>query len=103
MANLLAAADVDLVVVVLRGLAVNRVVEVHALGVSSPPVAPHQVSSGTQQTDDHCGKDRNYGNDNAQNCNGYIATKEKVITSSSSAVREVAIGLLYTVAVSDGC
>lgn len=59
MADLLAAADVDLVVVVLRGLAVHGVVEVHALGVPSPPVAPHQVSSGTQQADDHCGKDRN--------------------------------------------
>lgn len=59
MADLLAAADVDFVVVVLCGLAVNGVVEVHALGVPSPPVAPHQVASGTHQADDHCGKDRN--------------------------------------------
>lgn len=59
MADLLAAADVDFIVVVLCGLAVNRVVEVHALGVPSPPVAPHQVASGTHQADDHCGKDRN--------------------------------------------
>lgn len=52
------SADVDLVVVVLRGFAVNWVVEVHALGVLAPPVAPHQVAAGAQQSDDHCGKDR---------------------------------------------
>lgn len=38
--------DVDLVVVVLGGFAVHGVVEVHALGVLAPPVAPDQVSSG---------------------------------------------------------
>lgn len=40
--------DVDFVVVVLCGFAVNRVVEVHALGVLAPPVAPHQVSAGAE-------------------------------------------------------
>lgn len=50
--------DVDLVVVILCGFAVHRVVEVHALGVLAPPVAPDQVSAGAEQSDDHCGKDR---------------------------------------------
>lgn len=40
--------DVDLVVVILRGFAVNRVVEVHALGVLAPPIAPNQVSAGAE-------------------------------------------------------
>lgn len=56
--GLAVAADVDLVVVVLRGLAVHGVVEVHALGVLAPPVAPDQVAAGAEQADDHCGKDR---------------------------------------------
>lgn len=50
--------DVDFVVVVLCGFAVHRVVKVHALGVLAPPVAPDQVSAGAEQSDDHCGKDR---------------------------------------------
>lgn len=50
--------DVDFVVVILCGFAVHRVVEVHALGVLAPPVAPDQVSAGAEQSDDHCGKDR---------------------------------------------
>ena len=57
--DLLGPADVDLVVVVLGGLAVHGVVEVHALGVLPPPVAPDQVAAGADQADDHCGKDRN--------------------------------------------
>lgn len=59
MADLFAVADVDLVVVFLGGLAVHWVVEVHALGVAPPPVAPDQVASGARQGEDHCGKDRN--------------------------------------------
>ena len=43
------APDVDLVVVVLRRLAVHRVVEVHALGVPAPPVPPEQKGAGAQQ------------------------------------------------------
>lgn len=50
--------DVDFVVVILCGFAVHWVVEVHALGVLAPPVAPDQVSTGAEQSDDHCGKDR---------------------------------------------
>lgn len=103
MSDLLAAADVDFVIVVLCSLAVNWVVEVHALGVSPPPVAPHQVTSGTHQADDHCGKDRNYWNDYTQNCNCYIATKEEVVISTSSAMREVGIGSLYAVDMCNGC
>lgn len=57
--DLLGPADVDLVVVVLGGLAVDGVVEVHALGVLPPPVAPDQIAAGAEQADDHCGKDRN--------------------------------------------
>lgn len=96
-ADLLAAADVDFVVVVFRGLAVNGVIEVHALGIPSPPVAPHQVTSGTHQADDH------YWNDNSQNRNRYIATKEEVVISTASSMREIGIGPLYAVAVGNGC
>lgn len=46
--GLAVAADVDLVVVVLRGFAVDGVVEVHALGVLAPPVPPHQVPAGAE-------------------------------------------------------
>ena len=42
------AANVDLVVVVLRRLAVYRVVEVHAFGVSAAPVPPQQEAAGAQ-------------------------------------------------------
>lgn len=56
--GLAVAADVNLIIVVLRGFAVNRVVEVHALGVLAPPVPPNQVSAGAEQSNDHCGKDR---------------------------------------------
>lgn len=84
MANLLAATNVDLiVVVVLRGFSVHWVVEVHAFGVPPPPVAPNQVASGTQQADDHCGKDRNYRDDNTQNCHCYVVPQEEVITRST--------------------
>lgn len=40
--------DVNFVVVVLRGLAVNGVIEVHALGVLVPPIAPNQVPAGAE-------------------------------------------------------
>lgn len=46
--GLAVSADVDLVVVVLRGLAVNGVIEVHALGVLAPPIAPNQVAAGAE-------------------------------------------------------
>lgn len=52
--------DVDLVLLTLAGgLAVDGVVEVHALGGVAPPVAPHQVDSGAHQAEHHCGNDRN--------------------------------------------
>ena len=41
-------SNVDFVIVVLRGFAVDWVVEVHALGVLAPPVAPDQVSAGAE-------------------------------------------------------
>lgn len=40
--------DVDFVVVVLRRFAINGIVEVHALGVLAPPVAPNQVPAGAE-------------------------------------------------------
>lgn len=46
--GLAVSPDVDLVVIVLRGFAVNRVVEVHALGVLASPVAPNQVPAGAE-------------------------------------------------------
>lgn len=53
-------ANVDLVLLALAGgLAVNGVVEVHALGGVAPPVAPHQVDSSAHQAEHHCGNDRN--------------------------------------------
>lgn len=53
-------SDVDLVLLALAGgLAVDGVVEVHALGGVVPPVAPHQVDSGAHQAEHHCGNDRN--------------------------------------------
>lgn len=53
-------SDVDLVLLALAGgLAVNGVVEVHALGGVAPPVAPHQVDSSADQAEHHCGNDRN--------------------------------------------
>lgn len=52
--------DVDLVLLALAGgLAVDGVVEVHALGGVAPPVAPHQVDPGAHQAEHHCGNDRN--------------------------------------------
>lgn len=52
--------DVDLVLLALAGgLAVDGVVEVHALGGVAPPVTPHQVDSGADQPEHHCGNDRN--------------------------------------------
>lgn len=52
--------DVDLVLLALAGgLAVDGVVEVHALGGVAPPVAPRQVDSGAHQAEHHCGNDRN--------------------------------------------
>ena len=59
MADVLGAPDVDLVVLVLGGLAVDGVVEVHALGVLPPPVAPDQVAARAEQAHDHCSNDRN--------------------------------------------
>lgn len=56
--GLAVSADVDFVVVVLCGLAINGVVEIHALGVLAPPIAPNQVPASAEQSDDHCGKDR---------------------------------------------
>lgn len=54
------SADVYLVLLALAGgLAVHRVVKVHAFGGVAPPVAPHQVDSGADQAKDHCGNDRN--------------------------------------------
>lgn len=59
-AHALGSADVDLILFALAGgLAVHRVVEVHALGGVAPPVAPHQVHAGTDQAEHHCGNDRN--------------------------------------------
>lgn len=53
-------SDVDLILLALAsGLAVDGVVEVHALGGVAPPVAPHQVDSGAHQAEHHCGNDRN--------------------------------------------
>lgn len=53
-------SDVDLVLLALAGgFAVDRVVEVHALGGAAPPVPPHQVDSGADQAEHHCGNDRN--------------------------------------------
>lgn len=46
--GLAVSPDVDFVVVVLRGLAVNWVIEVHALGVLAPPIAPNQVPAGAE-------------------------------------------------------
>lgn len=46
--GLAVSPDVDFVVVVLRGLAVNGVIEVHALGVLAPPIAPNQVPAGAE-------------------------------------------------------
>lgn len=40
--------DMDFVIVVFGGLAVNGVVEVHALRVLAPPVAPYQVGAGAK-------------------------------------------------------
>jgi len=52
--------DVDLVLLALAGgLAVDGVVEVHALGGVAPPVAPHQVDPGAHEAEHHCGNDRN--------------------------------------------
>lgn len=56
--GLAVSPNVDFVFVIFCGFAVNRVVEVHALGVLAPPIAPNQVSAGAKQSDDHCGKDR---------------------------------------------
>lgn len=75
--------DVDLVVVVLRGFAVDRVVEVHALGVFAPPVPPHQVAARAEESDDHCGKDRHDRNDYPQNRHGDVVPYEVVITGGS--------------------
>lgn len=59
-AHAIGSADVDLVLLALAGgLAVHRVVEVHALGGVAPPVAPHQVDAGADQAKHHCGNDRN--------------------------------------------
>ena len=53
-------SDVDLVLLALAGgFAVDGVVEVHALGGVAPPVPPHQVDSGADQAEQHCGNDRN--------------------------------------------
>lgn len=46
--GLAVSPDVDLIVIVLCGLPVHGVVEVHALGVLSSPVAPDQVPSGAE-------------------------------------------------------
>lgn len=52
--------DMDLVLLALAGsLAVNRVVEVHALRGVAPPVTPHQIDSSAHQAEHHCGNDRN--------------------------------------------
>lgn len=59
-AHAVGSADVDLVLLALAGgLAVHRVVEVHALGGVAPPVAPHQVDASADQAKHHCGNDRN--------------------------------------------
>lgn len=53
-------SDVDLVLLALAGgLAVHRVVEVHALGGVASPVAPDHVDASTDQAEHHCGNDRN--------------------------------------------
>lgn len=52
--------DVDLVLLALaRGLSVNGVVEVHALGGVGAPVPPHQIDASADQAENHCGNDRN--------------------------------------------
>lgn len=56
--GLVVSANVDFVVIILCSFAVHWVVEIHALGVLPPPVAPDQVSAGAEQSNDHCGKDR---------------------------------------------
>lgn len=86
--------DVDFVVVILCGFAVHWVVEVHALGVLAPPVAPDQVSAGAEQSDDH---DRN---DYPQNSYCDVVTYEVVITRSS--VGEVGIALFLNAVGSHG-
>lgn len=53
-------SNVDLVLLALAGgFTVNRIVEVHALGGVAAPVPPHQVDAGADQTEHHCGNDRN--------------------------------------------
>lgn len=53
-------ADVNLVLLALaRGLAVDRVVEIHALGGVLAIVPPNQVDAGAEQAEDHCGNNRN--------------------------------------------
>lgn len=52
--------DVDLILLALAGgLAVDGVVEVHALGGVASPVTPDQVDPGADQAENHCGNDRN--------------------------------------------
>lgn len=52
--------DVDLVLLALAGgFTVHWVVEVHAFRGVATPVPPHQVDSGADQAEHHCGNDRN--------------------------------------------
>lgn len=53
-------ANVDLVLLPLAGgLAIDRVVKVHALGGGAAIVSPNQVDSSADQTKHHCGNNRN--------------------------------------------
>lgn len=52
--------DVDFVLLALAGgFAVDWVVKVHAFCRVATPVTPHQVDSGADQAEHHCGNDRN--------------------------------------------
>lgn len=81
--RLSSTTDVNLVIVVLRGLTVDRVVEVHTLGVLPAPVTPDQVSGGAEQADDH------YRNHYTQNHHCYVVTQEVVVIPR--AVGEVSV------------
>jgi hypothetical protein len=53
-------SDVNLVLFALAcGLAVNGVVKVHTLGRVYTIVPPNQVDASAEQTEDHCGNNRN--------------------------------------------